>query len=127
MRRQRVIGGLVGLVLAAGFVTAVALFIFPTNARREHRPQFGPDESQPIGQTHVGRTREQLLIELGEPTLAGPWQIGLPSQDECEKHKGLETLEWHWPSGTFLASVYPIDGRWVCFNSYWVPKGCILD
>src|SRR5262245_51341589 len=127
MRRQRIIGAVVGLLLAGGFVTAIALLILPTNARLERRPQFGPDESRPIAQTHVGRTREQLLTELGEPTRVGPWQIGMPRQEVFDKYKGLETLEWHWPSGTFLASVYPVGGRWICFDSHWVPKGCILE
>jgi len=97
------------------------------NAQREGQPQFASDESEPLGQTHVGKSREELISELGEPTDEGPWPIGMPRDEVFEKFKGLRTLEWHWKSGKFLASVYPVDGRWVCFNSYWVPNGWVLD
>jgi hypothetical protein len=136
MRRTRVIAGLAVLALVAGAVVGAA-FLIPgrvrnvidpgANARREHRPQGGPDESKPIGHTHVGQTREQLVAELGEPTREGPWPIGMPRDEVFQMYPGLRTLEWHWPSGQFLASVYPVDGRWECFDSYWVPNGWVLD
>jgi len=97
------------------------------NARREGRPQFGPDESRGIQHTHTGKTREELIAELGEPKREGPWQIGFPKPEVFEMYKGLRTLEWQWESGKFLASVYPVNGRWVCFNSVWVPKGADID
>ena len=97
------------------------------NARREGRPQFGPDESKPITNTHIGKTREELIGELGQPTREGPWPIGSPPLEWWEKHKGLSTLEWHWESGQFWASVYPENGRWACIQSIWVPTGVIVD
>ena len=142
MRRWRLIAataGFVGLVvsiLIAGVIWMVAHstpvpVVRPPdpgeNARREGRPQFGPDESRPIQHTHIGKTREELITELGEATREGPWPIGKPSMEVWEKYKGLRTLEWHWESGKFLASVYPEAGRWVCFNSVWVPTGVIID
>jgi len=132
MKRRWIIG-LVVLVLVAGATALlasrpIANLVDPAaNARRDNRPRFGPDESRPTGQTHVGKTREELISELGEPTREGPWQIGMPSQEVFDKYKGLRTLEWEWESGKFLASVHPVDGLWVCFNSYWVPKGWVLD
>ncbi len=128
MRRQRVIGVLVGLALSAGALVAVVAFITPTNAQREGRPQFGPDESQAIKDIHVGKTREELIALLGPPTREGPWYIGLPPVEYKEKYKGAQTLEWHWGShGQFLASVHSADGKWVCYTSCWVPKGCVVD
>ncbi len=127
MRRQRVVGGLVGLALAAGVLAAVVVFIIPTNAQREGRPQFGPDESRPIDDIYLGKTQEELIALLGPPTREGPWYIGLPPVEYRENHKGAQTLEWHWGSGQFLASVHPTDGKWVCYSCCWLPKGCIVD
>jgi hypothetical protein len=135
MRRRRVIG----VVLVSLAIVGGAVLFWPrepiaiptpdpgANARRENRPQFGPDESRGIQHTHVGKTREDLVAELGDPTREGPWPIGFPSDEKFERYKGLRTLEWHWESGKFLASVYPEGGRWVCFNSVWVPKGATID
>jgi hypothetical protein len=123
MRRQHVIGGLVGLAIVAGLLTAVIAFVYPTKAQRENRPQFGPDESQPIADTFVGKTREELIASLGEPTQEGPWFIGLPTQEFADRYKGTKTLEWHWESGRFLASVHPVNGQSICYASYWMPKG----
>jgi len=136
MRRRRWIAGLLAAALVVSTSVGVALYFrsyFATvvdpaaNAKRENRPQFGRDESRPIGQTHIGKSRTELIAELGEPTREGPWPIGNPPRQELEVYEGFQTLEWHWESGVFLASVYPVDGRWVCFNSYWVPKGWVLD
>src|SRR5262249_4853905 len=136
MRRRHWFAGLVAAVLVVAAFVGVALFfrspiaivVDPAaNAKGETRPQFGPDESRPIGQTHVGKPLEELIAELGEPTREGPWPIGMPRQEVFDKYKGLRTMEWHWESGHFLASVYPVDGQWICFNSYWVPKGVVLD
>jgi hypothetical protein len=127
MQKKRVIGGLIGLLLVAVVLAIVVLFIYPTNAQREHRPRFGPDESETIWGTHVGKSREELIAQLGEPTEVGPWLIGMPRQLVFDKHPGLQTLEWHWPSGQFLASVNQVDGRWICFASCWVPKGWGID
>lgn len=142
MRRWREIVGaaLFAVVATLALVAVVALAITRSapippakrpdsgeNARREHRPQFGPDESQPIQHTRTGKMREELIAELGEPTREGPWQIGFPKSEVFEMYKGLRTLEWHWESGKFLASVYPENGRCVCFNSVWVPKSVIID
>jgi len=120
MRRPRLIGGLVGLALAAGALTAVVVFIIPTHWW-EGRPRFGPDE------IYVGKTREELIALLGQPTREGPWYIGQPPLKYREKYKGTQTLEWHWESGQFLASVHPADGKWVCYYSAWVPKGIVID
>jgi hypothetical protein len=125
---------LVGLAIG-GLVAAALLIPSPVrnaldpgaNVRWEHRPRFGPNESDVITDTHVGKMREELLAELGEPTREGPWPIGMPTDEKFNLHKGLRTMEWHWPSGHFLASVYPLDGRWVCFDSCWVPKGVVID
>jgi hypothetical protein len=134
MRRFTVIG----LIVLAGVGVATFL-IWPSeqtvvpipdpseNSRRENRPQFGPDESRLIQYTHVDKTPEELIAELGEPTKEGPWTIGFPRPEKFEKYKGLRTMEWHWESGKFLASVYPVDGRYVCFTSVWVPKGVTID
>jgi hypothetical protein len=142
MRRWRLVAAtavFVALVVSA-LITGVILMVTRSapvrivlppdpgeNARRENRPQFGPDESRGIQHTHTGKTREELVAELGPPTREGPWPIGSPPLEVWEKYKGLRTLEWHWESGKFLASVYPENGRWVCFNSVWVPKGAIID
>jgi hypothetical protein len=142
MRRWRLIAAtaaFVGLVGSA-LVTGVALMVTHSatvqvvrlpdpgeTARRERRPQFGSDESRPIQHTHTGKTRDELIAELGEPTREGPWPIGRPGDEIFERYKGLRTLEWQWESGRFLASVYPQGGRIVCFNSVWVPKDVYID
>ncbi|MCE9533057.1 MAG: hypothetical protein K8T89_18315 [Planctomycetes bacterium] len=115
------------LSLIACFAAVIGIAIYPSKADREHRPQFGTDESQCVWNTYVGKTSEELIAELGEPTRQSPWKIGFPRSEVFEKYKGLRTLEWHWPSGQFLALVYPIDGKWVCYQSCWVPKHIILD
>jgi hypothetical protein len=136
MRRRHWIAGLVAAALVVAAFLGVAVFfrsplatVFDpaANAKRENRPQFGPDESRPIGQTHIGKSRTELIAELGEPTREGPWPIGNPPQAELENYNGFRTLEWHWASGHFFASIYPVDGQWICFNSYWVPNGVVID
>lgn len=144
MSQRRCIVGLAASILFAATVASmlvVAVFVGighlsrnspaavdpPADTRRENRPRFGPDESRPIGQTHVGKTREELVAELGAPTREGPWPIGSPPIEVFERYPGLQTLEWQWESGRFLASMYPVDGDWVCFNSYWVPEGWVID
>ena len=119
--------GAAALLLRPREQTAVPPHDPGANARRENRPQFGPDESRPIPDSHVEKTREELIAELGPPTREGPWYIGLPPMDYAEKYPGTQTLEWHWESGQFLASVHPVDGRWVCYRSFWVPTGWVID
>jgi hypothetical protein len=127
MKRKRL---LLAVLACACCVGAAVYFLRPLpqlNITLERRPRLGTDESRPIQGSHVGKTREELIAEFGEPALEGPWQIGSPRQEVFEKYKGLRTLEWRWPSGKFLASVYPVDGQWMCFNSCWVPYGWVID
>jgi hypothetical protein len=123
------------VTLLVACCAAVVMFVWPdrnaptidtrTTAEKEGRPQFGPDESRPIGNTHVDKTREDLVTLLGQPTREGPWFIeGVPA-GVVEKYPQTQTLEWHWESGRFLASVHPVNGKWVCYVSYWVPWGWV--
>src|SRR5262245_4659846 len=95
MRRWRLIAAAAFVVLVvSALITGVILMVTHSAtvqivrppdpgeiARRENRPQFGPNESRVIERTHVGKTRDQLVAELGEPTREGPWHIGLPSME----------------------------------------------
>ena len=117
------------LVLLAGIGLAFAL-ARPDPGKKAHleqQPRFGRDESVPIDSTHVGKTREELIAELGEPARQGPWHIGLPDAEYRAKYPLVQTMEWEWRSGSFFASVHPVEGVWVCFCSYWVPKGWVID
>jgi hypothetical protein len=136
MRRRRWIIALAALAIVAAGVLAFVFLVScpnPSNSqsapigRRENGPQFGHDESRPIGQTHVGKSRDELISELGQPTREGPWPIGNPPLSITDKFKCMRTLEWDWDSGKFLASVHLVDGQWVCFDSYWVPNGWVID
>ena len=136
MRRVQMVGivllfaaawaAIIAVLLAIGKTSNPTRDVNVTPVHIENRPTFGADESRPIQRTHVNRTREELIAELGEPTKEGPWGIGRQPFDD-EKHKGYKTLEWHWESGRFLASIYPVVGNWFCFYSCWVPKGIEVD
>ena len=92
-----------------------------------HSPRFGPNESQVIENTYVGRTRAQILEALGPPTEEWEGLYGLPRQDYADRHRGARTLYYEWRSGRFYAAVERGGGDWVCFESHWVPKGVVLD
>src|SRR5262249_37760424 len=91
------------------------------------RPRFGPDESQPISKTHVGRTREAIIGELGQPSSEWAGHYGLSPRSHLHNHKGARTLYYHWPSGAFYASVCEVEGEDIRFSSDWVPEGWVID
>jgi len=130
MKRTWLIGLVVLELLIVALVVAVVVIRGPDlksvdTSPPEQRPRFGPDESWPIGQTHLGWTRKSLVELLGEPVREGPWPIADPGAEWFEKYKEYQTLEWEWKSGKFMATLSPVDGTWICVLSYWVPHGWI--
>jgi hypothetical protein len=120
-RRRTLFAGVAALVLGA-----ILAFLVPTHWRYS-RLGFGPDESRPLSDTHIGLTREQIIAELGEPKVERKGHYGAPPDDYIEQHAGARTLYWEWWSVHFYASIEEIAGRWVCFSSDWVPRGCVID
>lgn len=106
---------------------AVTSALLVPNSWRESRPRFGWDESIPIPGTHVRKTREQIVAELGEPKSEWQGLYGLPPASFATQHAGAKTLYYEWRSGRFYASIEEVAGQWVCFDSTWVPEGCIID
>jgi hypothetical protein len=115
------------LVLLAGIVLAGALWLLVPNSWWESRTRFAQDESRPIGDTHVGKTRDEIVAEFGEPKSEWKGLYGLPPATYAAQHAGGKTLYFEWPSGRFYASIEEVEGRWVCFDSHWVPKGWVID
>ena len=133
-RKQLVLVLLFAECCAAGSVLLWYVLLARTTAAKgdpvavitpsERRPRFGPDESKPIQDSHVGTTRDELVALLGEPSGEGTGFIGRRSLEDTDKCS--QNLEWSWPSGRFLAFLHTVDGQWVCYLSLWVPKGCII-
>ena len=75
----------------------------------------------PTTNAYVGQTREQLISRLGEPDhrWAGGYGGRPPQFTPCET---FAYGRWH---GTIYISVHQRNGRWVCFESSWLPKGAV--
>jgi len=104
----------------------VAFLLFLGVGRHQHgeiHPAFVSDPTKVVEGSHIGRTFEQIVSELGQPNCFDTYPYGNPPADYLAKFKEMRTLRYFYPAGRFLASISLVDGQWICFSSHWMPKG----
>lgn len=100
---------------------SLAVLVMVTYAASASWHGWTPALVPPSTNAYVGQTREQVFYRLGVPDhrWLGGFGGRMPQFTPCET---FAYEKWH---GTIYVSVYPKDGRSVCFESAWLPRGAV--
>ena len=102
-------------------VATSSLAVLVTYAAFASSHGWTPTLVRPSTNVYVGQTKEQVFSRLGAPDQrwSGGYGGRVRQSTPCEP---FAYQKWH---GTIYISVYPKNGRWVCFDSDWLPRGAV--
>ena len=119
MTRKRILVGLAILITALGGFVLYELRGNP----------FDPLDrgKEPVSGQYLGKSKTFIIQKYGSPSKEWAGHYGKPPTDYIEEHSPSTTLLYERFTGTLYISFERKDDDWVCYSSYWLPNGWILD